>query len=390
MRIVHINVHYQDKLGYQDYYLGAEQVKMGHEVIFVSSDWHFDYPDYQNTVQSLIGNKYQGTGIFENDYGCKIHRLKGMFRFTGWIWLKGFKQTLLSLQPDLVIQHGVFNYQAIRLSFFAKQLNCPVVYDDHTTFDNQLKTGKIASIVFFLFRKLFAKRIYQSAHKVIGISDSTMVVLEQRFGIPKDKLQMVPLGADNQLFYPDNNLRIKYRKALNIAADELLVVYTGRVYAEKNVPLIFEALNDDRFKDLKITILVVGNIAADYKVEFNSKVAQSAKKVIHLDAIPAAQLNQVYNAADIAVWPDSITNSTVDASGAGCAIICNANFKERIKYNNGIGIVPGNIDALKSALHRLLDNAVLRAEMGNNGIELVDKELSWAVIAKQFTIIQNN
>jgi glycosyltransferase involved in cell wall biosynthesis len=387
MRIVHINVHYQDKLGYQDYYLGAEQVKLGHEVIFVSSDWHFDYPDYENTVQSLIGNRYQGTGLFKNDYGCAIHRLKGLLRFTGWIWLKGFKQKLVALQPDLVIQHGVFNYQAIRLSFFAKQLNCPVIYDDHTTFDNQLKTGKIAGVVFFLFRQFFAKRIYQSAHKVIGISDSTMVVLQQRFGIPKEKLQMVPLGADNQLFFPDRNLRTNYRKALGIAADELLVVYTGKVYAEKNVPLIFEALNDELFKDHTIKILVVGNIAAHYKAEFKALMEQSIKPVIQLDAIPASQLNQVYNAADIAVWPDSITNSTVDASAAGCAIICNQNFKERIKYDNGIGIAPGNLNNLKSALYRLLTDAVLRADMGRRGIELVEKELSWAAIAQQFTIV---
>ena len=45
MRIVSINVHYQDGLGYQDYYLGSEWKKMGHEVHFISSDVHFDYPD---------------------------------------------------------------------------------------------------------------------------------------------------------------------------------------------------------------------------------------------------------------------------------------------------------------------------------------------------------
>ena len=99
MRIVSINVHYQDKLGYQDYYLGLEWKKMGHEVHFISSDIHFDYPDYNNTVKHIIGDKYVGFGTFLNEYNVPVHRLKGIGRkYTGLIWLKGFEKKLIEIK----------------------------------------------------------------------------------------------------------------------------------------------------------------------------------------------------------------------------------------------------------------------------------------------------
>ena len=54
MKIVSVNVHYQDKLGYQDYYLGKALMNLGHEVIFVTTDRHFDYPDYEKLYNILL------------------------------------------------------------------------------------------------------------------------------------------------------------------------------------------------------------------------------------------------------------------------------------------------------------------------------------------------
>ena len=148
MRIISINVHYQDKLGYQDYYLGSEWKKMGHEVHFISSDVHFDYPDYDNTVKHIIGSKYVGSGIFLNDYDVPIHRLKGTpRRYTGLIWLKGFEKKLLDLKPDLIISHGIFSWQSIRLLFIYKELNCPIIFDDHPTL-NLVRKGKVSAVFF--------------------------------------------------------------------------------------------------------------------------------------------------------------------------------------------------------------------------------------------------
>lgn len=385
MRIVSINVHYQDKLGYQDYFLGKSWKEMGHEVHFISSDIHFDYPDYERTVRHIIGDRYVGTGIFYNDYGVPVHRLKGTTRkFTGMIWLKGLKRKLDELNPDIIVCHGVFSWQAIRLTFLRVRFKSVIIMDDHTTI-NLVRKGRSASVAYFLFRILFAKRIIKTSHKLIGISDTCIGVMQKYFGLSCPKLVMIPLGSDTSLFYKDQSLRTTYRNKLNIQEEEILVVYTGKIYAIKNAHLIIDALNDINIENqIRINVLFIGDIASDYYDFFKKKTDSSKLRTIVNPAIPVEQLVSVYNAADIAVWPDHLTNSTIDASACGCPIICSNYMTERVKFNNGMTIKAGDLNELISALRLLITNPGLRKKMGENGIRYVEQEMSWKAIAKRF------
>ena len=384
MRIISINVHYQDKLGYQDYYLGSEWKKMGHEVHFISSDVHFDYPDYDNTVKHIIGSKYVGSGIFLNDYDVPIHRLKGTpRRYTGLIWLKGFEKKLLDLKPDLIISHGIFSWQSIRLLFIYKELNCPIIFDDHTTL-NLVRKGKVSAVFFWIFRTFFARKFIKIAHKLVGISGTCIDVMRDNFGLVGNKVEMIPLGTDITIFKKNEQLRTSYRNKLGIKNDEILIVYTGKMYENKKVHLIFEALNDKNVSNEKIVILLVGDVAETYKTKLDDAVNKSKNRVIIKKSVSVEQLPAVYNAADISVWPDHTTNSTIDASACGCAIICSHFMPERVKYKNGIMIDGGNLLSLKDALAQLINNKKLRNEMGMQGEKYVKTELSWNALAKKF------
>ncbi len=385
MRIVSVNVHYQDKLGYQDYYLGKEWTKMGYDVHYVTSDVHFDYPDYDNTVKHLIGDKYVGTGLFYTDFGVPVHRLKGTNKkHTGFIWLKGFKKKIFELKPDILVLHGVFNYQTIRTLFFAKKLNCRILMDDHTA-KFFLRKGQMAKLAYWLFRKLFSKKIMEVADKIIGITPSVMEVLKVDFGLSGDKVSQVILGSDTDLFKSTPELRRMGRDFFEVSSDEVLVLYTGKIYEEKKVHLIIEALNDPLVRgDQQVVMGIIGGIDATYK-QMLGKVINDAKiKVILKPAMSQENLPMLYNAADICVWPDSLTASTIDASACGSAIISNDNMPERTSYDNGITIRRGNFDDLKAALQKLIADPDLRKEMGERGVRYVDEQLSWKIIAKQF------
>jgi glycosyltransferase involved in cell wall biosynthesis len=391
MRIVHINVHYQDGLGYQDYYLGKEMQKMGHDVHFITSDRHFDFPNYEKTVQHIIGPKYQGVGIFMNEYGVPIHRLpiiEWLKQATSRIWLKGFKQKLFELKPDLIIVHGIFSFQAVRLAYWTKHFNCPIVYDDHTTI-NLIRTDTFSNFIFFIFRLLFAEKITRSATKLVGISATCIDVMRDSFGIEGEKVEMIPLGTDTNLFKQDALLRKNYRtQTLNIQDDDTIVVlYTGKIYEDKSVHLIMEALNDNNVNaGKKILIQIVGDIADSYRDTLDNSIKNSIYPVVYQKAVPIKDLIAIYNAADIAVWPNHLTNSTIDASACGCPIICSTYMPERVTYNNGLLVDGGSLESLKTALKTLISDKTLRENMGQNGIEYVEKELSWKAIAEKFIL----
>ena len=385
MKIVSVNVHYQEGLGYQDYYIGKEWAKMGHDVCYVSSDVHFDFPDYDNTVKHIIGDRFVGVGTFYTDFGVPVYRLKGTDRKrTGFIWLKGYKKKLIELKPDILVLHGVFNYQAIRLLYFADKLNCRIIIDDHTAKFFARKDKK-SRMVFWLFRMLFAKKMLRVADKIIAITPTIIDVLRDNFGLAGEKVHMVPLGSDTDLFKSSKDLRANGRKFFNLNDDEILVLYTGKIYPEKKVHLIIDALNDPDVRcDKKIVIGLVGDASADYKGLMAEKTAGSVCKVISQSTVGQDVLPMIYNAADICAWPDSLTTSTIDASACGCPIICSKNMPERTSYNNGILIDGGDEKQLKAALKKLISNDELRKEMGQKGIQYVDEQLSWKIIAKKF------
>ena len=383
MRIIHINAHYQDGLGYQDYYLGLEHSRQGHEVHFVTSDQHFNFPDYENTVQNIIGNRYIGTGTFQNEYGVPVHRLRGK-RIGGLMWLIGFGQKLRELNPKFIISHGTFTFQSVRLLFLAQQLNCRIVFDDHTT-QNVIRKGAIADVIFWLFRCLFSRKFLRVAHKIVGISASCMDILCDKFGLYGPKVVLIPLGTDTNLFKPNPSLRQQYRSELGVADDEILVVYTGKMYEEKNVHLIVEALNDPAVtQNKKIVIHLVGNIGDTYRPVLEQKMSQSVNRLIYRPAVEQAQLPSIYNAADVAVWPSHTTTSTIDASACGCPIVCVDYMSERLKNNNGFGIKDGDLSALKQVLTQLISQPELRKKMGQRGLELIENELSWKHISQAF------
>ncbi len=385
MRIVSINVHYQDGLGYQDYYLGKSWKEMGHEIHFISSDVHFDYPDYDRTVKHIIGDKYVGVGTFWNDYGVPVHRLKATTRKqTGLIWLRGFEDKLLELKPDIIISHGVFTYQSIRLLYLTNKLNCPIVFDDHTTI-NVLRKSFSSKIVFMLFRMLFAKKMLKVAHKIVGISDSCMSVLDKTFGLKGSNVVMIPLGTNTNLFKQDEDLRNKYRDFLGVDSKTIVVLYTGKIYEGKKVDLLMDALNDITVTQNKNIVLhIVGAISDEYKEYFDAKLKTFKHKIIYRNTVSQQELPEIYNGADIAVWPAHTTTSTIDASACGCPIICSDYMKERYSNQNGFGIEEGDISELKKALKKLINNKTLRNEMGKMGKELIENSLNWDKIAKRF------
>ena len=387
MKIVSINVHYQDGFGYQDYYLGLEFRKMGHEIVFVSSDWHFPFPDYDRTARHIIGDPHVGCGVFENDYGAEVHRLKARLRKTNFIWLEGLFAKLKSLQPDLIISHGLLTWQTARLAYFGRVLDAPIIYDDHTHTEIQ-RVSTTANFLYFLYRRFLGKRIQNSAAKVVGITPETIPFINDTLGIQGPGVQMVPLGTNTEIYFRDPEKRANHRNKWEVGDNQLLLLYTGKIYPMKKAELLIEAANQlcsshPQLKN-KLVIQYIGDVATDFKNYFNDCISRSVCKVICSPAVSQAELASVYNGADIAIWPASATTSTIDASACGTPIIITNKLPERLEFNSGIGITPGDLAELTAALEHLVLDEKSRNAMSKGGQDLVRNKLGWSAIAHEF------
>lgn len=385
MKIVHISAYYVEDLakGYQVYELVREQILLGHEVHIVTSNRHNSIKNYVENTNKIGKNETLRVGKKVAESGAIIHRLASIFTITGRVWWKGYKNKIIELNPDFIIAHNILEFQSLRLLFFAQKLNCPIVFDDHTTL-NVVRKNFSGKVAYSIFRTFFASHLYKIANKIIGVSDSCIKVLNQFYGLKGDKVKMIPLGSDISIYYPDKDKRQIHRENSKIKNDEILVVYTGKIYDEKKVHLIIDALNDKIFNDKKLVIQIVGTVYNDYKEFLSLKIKNSIHKIILTPNVSHEELAKIYNGADICVWPAHTTTSTLDASACGCPIICVDYKSERYKNNNGIGVKDGDIQQIKNALERLIFDDILRSEMGKRGIELIMKENTWFNINNSF------
>jgi glycosyltransferase involved in cell wall biosynthesis len=384
VKIVHICSYYTEPLakGYQVYQLAKTQITSGHEVSIVTCNREMELEEYKAYARKVNEHSYLDSSFSET--GATIHRLHVKFSLFGRNWWKGLKKKMIELAPDLLIVHNILDFQSVRVLYFSEQLRCRLIFDDHTTF-NIARKGMVSNFMYSIFRLFWAKKLYDRAEKIIGISHSCMEILENKFGLKGAKLSMISLGSDTDIFYPDNRKRKAYREKVNVDENTLVVVYSGKINHFKKVHLIIEALNlINKENKMDITILIAGFMEPEYANYFEAKISESINPLIQLGHVNQTVLADIYNAADIAVWPAHTTTSTLDASACGCPIICSEYKRERYKSNNGFGIKDGDLESLTIALDKLIKDPELRREMGRNGVELVRNEFSWQEISRRF------
>ena len=226
-KIVHVQSYFQPHLGYQEYFLCKSMAKLGHDVHIITSDRYAPFLGFKKTKERIVGCGEQTLD------GFKIHRISIYFESRGRIMLKGLMKKIISLNPDLIILHGSTNFVNPIVLLNSKKLNAKIVIDEHhmTIIENKSLFAKLFySIWGYFYRKL----IKDDSISLVGVAPNCCEFLSNKYNIPLDQINYIPLGADTDLFYPDQEKCISIRKKLNINKDEILIIYTGKINEEKN------------------------------------------------------------------------------------------------------------------------------------------------------------
>jgi glycosyltransferase involved in cell wall biosynthesis len=382
MRIVHVVSYYHIELKYQEYYLVREQIEAGHEVTVITSERKYPVLDYEHTVKSVWGTRVVKSGIEKGSLGETVIRLPIRLEIGARTWLKGLNKNLKQLLPDIVIFHGVVQFHTLPILFSKLQKHARIIIDEHSVM-NDYNGSKTKELFFKVWAFFASKTIYKRADKIIGISDSSLEVLKKYYQFKGSKVEMIPLGVDTDMFKPNQILRNAQRQEWGIDEDAFIVLYTGKISKYKYVHLIMDALSE--FKtEKKLHLVFVGNINDDYKEQLIESQNSCPFKCHFHTAVNHNSLPSVFNAADIAVWPAHQTISTIEASACGLPIICSDFLTERYKNNNGFGVIPGNLEVLRKLLITFIENNHLRIEMGINGRNMIENEMSWKMISKKY------
>jgi glycosyltransferase involved in cell wall biosynthesis len=396
MRIVHVVDYFQPGIGYQEYYLAVCQAAAGHEVHVVTSDRYKPFPDYAQTVGSLLGPRFVGAGVSKLE-GVEVHRLPCRFEYRrNALWLRGLEETLAKLKPDVLNVDDVFTLTGGRIARMNRRLRRPLVFDTHAAdYNTGIRKSLRHRLSLGAFRKWVVPEIRSEADVLIAIDEGTRQMLCREFNIPADRIPIIPLGADARAFRPDPAARAIFRDGWKLGG-AFVLVFTGKLHPEKGAHTVLEAAElVAKQLDGPMHVVVVGNGPQEYMERLDAIAARPGLRgrVIFIRRfLDRSNLNEVFNGADVGVWPAEPSNVIQEALAAGLPIVVpdrNSQGLSNAPYvarQNGLLFERGKLDSLVSALLTLGKDEERRKGMAVRARQLVDSELSWTAIANQFVV----
>lgn len=385
MKIVHVIEYFSPVLGYQETYLAREQQKMGHEVVVLTSDRYFPFPNYAATVEKTLGERVVGEGKRKEE-GITVIRMPVSLELFTRVWINDLIPNLIALNPDVIHIHSVSSLSCARIAMSGKFKDSVVLVDDHSHL-SVVADSQIKAIFYAVFRMLFGSMLSKRIDHFVAITPETKEIVRDFMGITAP-VQVLELGADTNLFKPEINEGKKIRKRHGYRKSDVVFIYTGKLIPDKGIDVLIHA-----FLPLpsNYKLLLVGSGPEEYLAPLKEKLTQSGrnKDVIWVPTVSPKKLPSLYSASDVGVWPKQESISMLEAAACGLPVIVKKSnsMRSRVSKTNGLMYEEGNVEALSKAMRLLGKSAAKRAVMGKRGRELILSTYSWERIAKKFVLL---
>lgn len=226
--------------------------------------------------------------------------------------------------------------------------------------------------------RLLTRPVLHGAQRVLVVSEDLGRVASARYGADPARIRVVPNGCDAAIFHPRD--RARARSALDVGDDARLVLYVGRLVAEKGLRELLDAACILSRQDPRVELALVGD--GPLRPELDSRIAAlQAPRVRLVGPQAPAQVAQWMAAADVVALPsysEGHPNVLVEALACGRPVVGTrvGGIPEVVDAACGRLVPPRDAAALAEALRETLagdwDEALLAARFSR----------SWARVAE--------
>lgn len=215
--------------------------------------------------------------------------------------------------------------------------------------------------------------------KVLTVSTCAADGLAAEMGVPRERISVVPVGVDCEVFRPSAGRRTPGMILATASADSPL---------KGLVPLV-EALAKLRTEHPQAHLTIVGRPRLDSPAAKAIETLGLEDAVTFSGPLEAHQIVELYDCAELAVVPSLYEGFSLPAVEAmACAVPLVATtggaLPEVVGRDGDAALVvpPGDPSALAAAMGRLLNDAELRDRLGRAGRERVLRRFTWQATAK--------
>ena len=215
--------------------------------------------------------------------------------------------------------------------------------------------------------------IFSRSEAVVALSPKSQRQLE---GYKKEydfDITVIPTGID-ALPKPTATQIKAFKETHGIAEDDEVVLYVGRLAAEKNLDILIPAIKRVLKTRPKARLVFVGNFEYKEVLEFKARKSRVGDRITFTGGIPRQQLGVAYASGDIFAFP-SLTDTQGlvlhEAAHAGLPFVIMDPEVTQVVIEGENGLVAkNNVASLADAIVKLLSDKPLRRKYGEKSKEL--------------------
>ena len=341
---------------------------------------------------TVITYKDGDAPYFEDDKGVKVYRVDNYMinpnNFIDWIMQMNF--AMVAKANEIIAKEG--NFDVIHahdwlVAYAAKTLknsyNVPIVATIHAT-----EAGRNSGIHDETQRYINDTEwmLTYEASEVIVNSNYMKGELQRLFGLPYEKINVVPNGVNLTLF---NGVERDYNFRRRFAMDnEKIILFMGRLVYEKGVQHLIAAMPKilEGYHDTKLVIAGKGGMIDELKQQVHYLGID--EKVYFAGYMNGKDVQKMYKAADISVFPSTYEPFGIVALEAMLSenpIVVSdiGGLNEIVQHKeNGMKSYAGNPNSIADSILELLYDHKLCAEITRKAKNKVRNEYTWSKIAQ--------
>jgi glycosyltransferase involved in cell wall biosynthesis len=236
---------------------------------------------------------------------------------------------------------------------------------------------RIATRRWYSFLRM-QRRVVRQLPAVLTVSQNSASDIARDFGVPADRLTVVPVGVDPDVFRPPTGSRVPGRIVATASAD---------VPLKGLVPLLEAVAKLRTERDVELVVVGRPKPGGAAAAAIDRLGLAGAVRFQHGLAEPA--LVDLFASAEVAVVPSLYEGFSLPAVEAmACAtplVATTAGALPEVVGLDGVSalhVPPGDPEALAAAVGRLLDDPELAARVGAAGRARVVELFTWRAVAQ--------
>lgn len=302
------------------------------------------------------------------------------------------------------------NYDVIHTNYWfsgliglkiSQKIKIPLIHVYHSIGEvrfNSLKKLRVSEEIsdFFKKRKIAEKKIAQESTKIIATSPVEKKIISKFFKIPKEKIDVITIGVDTNIFRPAKKQRDK--RNLKNSDEEKILLYVGRFEWRKGIGTLIYAFKNVILKYPNAKLYIIGgekNDAAKKNEDEESerlsgivKELDIKDRVIFLGAKKQKLLRRYYVVADVCIVPsyyEPFGIVPLESMACGTPVVASraGGLQFTVKDNEtGCLVKPRDYDDLAQKIILVLKNG--KSFYSDNCTKRVEKCFNWVEISKKY------